>query len=91
MIPNVTPLTQLILSHNKKRFVKRISSKNVLLNTKKQPVKNQWNFAILLWSVRAKVPKSAGLFMNPNVKPGKGGLILDFFLNLVSSLKNCAK
>ena len=79
MILNVTPLTQLILSHNKKRFVKRISSKNVLLNTKKQPVKNLWNFVILLWSVRAKVKKSAGLFMNPNVKPGKGGLISDRF------------
>ena len=72
MTLNVTPLTQLILSHNKKRFVKRISSKNVLLNTKKQPVKNQWSFAILLWSVRVRVRQSVGLFMNPNVKPGKG-------------------
>ena len=80
MILNVTPLTQLILSHNKKRFVKRISSKNVSLNTKKQPVKNQWSFAILLWSVRAKVLMSAGLFMNPNVKPGKGGFNSDLFL-----------
>ena len=88
MILNVTPLTQLILSHNKKRFVKRISSKNVLLNTKKQPVKNQWNFVILLWSVRAKDLMSAGLFMNPNVKPGKGGFISDpFFKNLISSSK----
>ena len=45
---NAIPLTPQILSPSKKKFVTKISSKNVLLSTKKVPVKKQWNFVTRL-------------------------------------------
>ena len=70
MTKNVTSLTPPILNHNRKRFVRRISSKNVSLSTKNQPVKKVWNFAIPLWFVKVKVPRNVGLFTSHNVKLG---------------------
>ena len=43
-VRNAIPLTLQILSPSKKKFVKRISSKNVLLSIKKVLVKKQLNF-----------------------------------------------
>ena len=67
---NVIPLTLLILNPNKKRFAKRISSKNVSLNTRNPLVRNPWSFVIRLWFVKEKDQQNVGLSMNLSAKQG---------------------